>query len=189
MEDTSYTKSGMNWASIIMGFIVLVLVFGFLFGGGNGFGGFGNWGARGYGYGYEGGCPRTSNCEVERRGLITAAETNYRIIDQAQATREVVQATANATQTKIDFYAYQDLRDKLAEQQRQNMMLQNQIYSDAKFNALAASIADIKCNMLRRPDVTGIGAVCPNAGILNGLGINGFSNGCGCNSCGTGFTA
>lgn len=190
-EETSYTRSGQSWASMILGLIVLVFVFGVLFRGnawGNGFGGWGGNGC-GYGYGYEGGCLRTSNCEVERRGLITAAETNYRIIDQAQATREVVQATANATQTKIDFYAYQDLRDKLAEQQRQNMMLQNQIYSDAKFNALAASIADIKCNMLRRPDVTGIGAVCPNAGILNGLGINSFSNGCGCNSCGTGFTA
>lgn len=185
-EETSYhTGSGMSWASMILGLIVLVFVFGFLFNGrawGNGFG-------PGCGYGYEGGCSRTSNCEVERRGLITAADTNYRIIEQAQATRETVQATASATQAKIDFYAYQDLRDKLAEQQRQNMMLQNQIYSDAKFNALAASIADIKCNMLRRPDVTGIGAVCPNAGILNGLGINGFGGGCGCNSCGGSFTA
>lgn len=188
MEDTSYTKSGMSWASIILGFIVLVLVFGALFGG-RGFGGWGNnWGA-GYVNGLEGGCARTSNCEVERRGLITAAETNYRIIDQAQATRDVVAATAATTQTKIDFYAYQDLRDKLAEQQRQNMMLQNQIYSDAKFNALAASIADIKCNMLRRPDVTGIGAVCPNAGVLNGLGINNLSGFGGCGSCGNGFVA
>lgn len=185
-EETSYhTGSGMSWASMILGLIVLVFVFGFLFNGrawGNGFG-------PGCGYGYEGGCARTSNCEVERRGLITAADTNYRIIDQAQATRAEVLASAAKTDAKIDFYAYQNLRDKLAEQQRQNMMLQNQIYSDAKFNALAASIADIKCNMLRRPDVTGIGAVCPNAGILNGLGINGFGGGCGCNSCGGSFTA
>lgn len=179
MEETS--KSGMSWASIILGIIVLVFIFGAW--GGNGF-----FGGRGYGpnVAYDG-CSRTSNCEVERRGLITAAETNYRIIDQAQATRETVQATASATQAKIDFYAYQDLRDKLAEQQRQNMMLQNQLYSDAKFNALSSQLANIQCKMLVKPEVTGIGAVCPNAGILNGLGINSFGNGCG--TCGGGFTA
>lgn len=179
MEETS--KSGMSWASIILGIIVLVFIFGAW--GGNGF-----FGGRGYGPNpaYDG-CSRTSNCEVERRGLITAADTNYRIIDQAQATRETVQATASATQAKIDFYAYQDLRDKLAEQQRQNMMLQNQIYSDAKFNALSSQLANIQCKMLVKPEVTGIGAVCPNAGILNGLGVNSFGNGCG--TCGGGFTA
>lgn len=179
MEETS--KSGMSWASIILGIIVLVFIFGAW--GGNGF-----FGGRGYGpnAAYDG-CSRTSNCEVERRGLITAADTNYRIIEQAQATRETVQATASATQAKIDFYAYQDLRDKLAEQQRQNMMLQNQIYSDAKFNALSSQLASIQCKMLVKPEVTGVGAVCPNAGILNGLGINSFGNGCG--TCGGGFTA
>ena len=118
--------------------------------------------------------------------MITAAETNYRIIDQANATRATVESTAQATQTKIDFYAYQDLRDKLAESQRQNMMLQNQLYSDAKFNALQTQLASIQCNMLKRPDVTGIGAVCPNAGIINGLGINGLN---GCGSCGCGSVA
>lgn len=183
MEETS--KSGMSWASIILGIIVLVFIFGAW--GGNGF-----FGGRGYGPGFAAGvaadgCGHTPNCDVERRGLVTAADTNYRIIEQAQATRETVQATASATQAKIDFYAYQDLRDKLAEQQRQNMMLQNQIYSDAKFNALSSQLANIQCKMLVKPEVTGVGAVCPNAGILNGLGINSFGNGCG--TCGGGFTA
>lgn len=168
-------KTGTNW----WGLLILIFLLFIVFGGGFGIGGFGAYGRRGYGD-YFGGCERTSNCEVERRGLITAADTNYRIIEQAQATRETVQATASATQAKVDFYAYQDLRDKLAEQQRQNMMLQNQLYSDAKFNALEKQIAGISCNMLRKPDVTGIGAVCPNASILNGLGINSFSGGCGC---------
>lgn len=49
--------------------------------------------------------------------------------------------------------------------------------------ALTASIADIRCNMLTRPNITGVGAVCPNAGVLNGLGIDRFTGcGCGCNS-------
>lgn len=34
-----------------------------------------------------------------------------------------------------------------------------------------------------KPQVTGVGAVCPNAGIINGLGI-----GSGINGCGTGIT-
>ena len=176
-------KSGMSWASIILGIIVLLFIFGAWGGNGGFFGPRGGFGGYGYGFG-DCGCSRVSNCEVERRGLITAAETNYRIIDQANATRATVEATAQATQTKIDFYAYQDLRDKLAESQRQNMMLQNQLYSDAKFNALQTQLASIQCNMLKRPDVTGIGAVCPNAGIINGLGINGL-NGCGSCGCGT----
>lgn len=173
MEDGKY---GISWSSIILGIIVLLFLFGGAWGGNGNF--FGPRGGYGFGFG-DAGCSRTSNCEVERRGLVTAADTNYRIIEQAQATRETVQATASATQAKIDFYAYQDLRDKLAEQQRQNMMLQNQLYSDKQFNALQAQLTSIQCQMLKRPDVTGIGAVCPNAGIINGLGINGF-NGCGC---------
>ena len=166
-------KTGTNFWGLLILIFLLFIVFG------GGFGGFGAWGRRGYGD-YVVDNFGTSNCEVERRGLITAAETNYRIIDQAQATRDVVAATAAATQTKIDFYAYQDLRDKLSEEQRKNMMLQNQLYSDAKFNELQSQLSSISCNMLRRPDITGIGAVCPNAGVLNGLGINSFQNGCGC---------
>lgn len=50
----------------------------------------------------------------------------------------------------------------------------------AQFHALEKQIAEIGCNMLVKPNVTGVGAVCPNAGIINGLGIsNSFSNGCG----------
>ena len=43
---------------------------------------------------------------------------------------------------------------------------------------VTAQLSSIQCNMLRRPDVTGVGAVCPNAGIINGLGINGTTCGC-----------
>lgn len=176
MEETS--KSGMSWASIILGIIVLVFIFGAW--GGNGF-----FGGRGYGPGFAAGvaadgCGRTSNCEVERRGLVTAADTNYRIIEQAQATRETVQATASATQAKIDFYAYQDLRDKLAEQQRQNMMLQNQIYSDAKFNALSSQLANIQCKMLKRPDVSGLATSCNPIVTPFGIYAQNLNNSCGC---------
>ena len=49
-----------------------------------------------------------------------------------------------------------------------------------QFHALEKQIAEISCNMLVKPNVTGVGAVCPNAGIINGLGIsNSLSNCCG----------
>lgn len=166
-------KTGTNFWGLLILIFLLFIVFG------GGFGGFGAWGRRPYGdYVVDNGC--TSNCEVERRGLITAAETNYRIIDQAQATRDVVAATAAATQTKIDFYAYQDLRDKLAEQQRQNMMLQNQLYSDAKFNELQSQLSSISCNMLRKPDVTGLGTSCNPIITPFGIYAQAFNGGCGC---------
>ena len=148
----------------------------FFVGGAGGLGGFGfgRYGA----YGYD----ATSNCDVERRNLISVADTNYRIIEQANATRQVVESTAAATQEKIDFYAYQDLRDKLAESQRENMMLQNQLYSNAKFGEVEKQLATISCQMLKRPELVGVAAACTNAAVINGLGINGLYNqGCGCN--------
>ena len=53
-----------------------------------------------------------------------------------------------------------------------------QVEKHAKFNAVEAQLASISCRMLPKPDVTGIGAVCPNAGIINGLGINSLNGGC-----------
>lgn len=40
-----------------------------------------------------------------------------------------------------------------------------------QFTALQREIEGIKANMLTKPNITGVGAVCPNAGIVNGLGI------------------
>lgn len=181
------TRSGIGWWGIVIVFILLFAVFGNgnLFGRGFGgaCGGFGDYDGA---YGFRN---FKATCDAEKAEIINTATTQYRGIEQAQLTRETVQATAAATQAKIDFHAWQDLRDKLAEQQRVNMMLQNQLYSDAKFNALQTQLSDIQCKMLRRPDVTGIGVSCPSAAILNGLGINSLrDNGCGC-GCNGGFTA
>jgi hypothetical protein len=69
------------------------------------------------------------------------------------------------------------------------MVLENRIYSDAQFNALRAQIEEIGCSMLKRPEVTGVGAVCPNAGIINGLGIGSGLNYGGCGGYGGFVTA
>ena len=179
MNDMMNTDGTFSWGWIIF----LILILWFFVGGGFGGLGYGNRaGAFLAGEALGSNCG-ASNCEVERRALVTAADTNYRIIDQANATRAVVEATSQATQAKIDFYAYQDLRDKLSESQRENMMLQNKLYSDAKFGAIEAQLASISCKMAKQPEIYATSAVCPNAAVINGLGFNGFSNpyGCGCN--------
>lgn len=168
MNEMINTDGTFSWGWII--FLILILWF-FV---GGGFGGFG-----GLGYGNRAGAflagevagsnCGASNCEVERRNLVATADTNYRIIEQANATRTTVEATAQATQAKIDFYAYQDLRDKLAESQRENMMLQNKLYSDAKFGAIESQLASISCKMAKQPEVYAVSAACPNSAIYNGF--------------------
>ena len=175
-------KENFSWGGI--GFLALffLLIIGFWNRGGVGFG-YGN----GYGTPYDGYGPAgygfqnyRATVDAEKAEIINTAATQYKTIEQAQLTRDTVNATANATQAKIDFYAYQDLRDRLSEEQRKVLTLENQLFVKDQLAPLMASVADIRCNMLVRPNITGIGAVCPNAGVLNGLGINGL-NGCGCN--------
>lgn len=157
--------------------IVLILFIYMIFGGGfGGFGGCGGFGRGGYGFG---GC--TSNCEVERREIIDSARTQYLVEQKARDTQEQTMVGLAALGNKIDFYEYQDLRDQLAQERAKNMALEARVYSDAKFGALEAQIAAMNCKMLKTPEVTGIGAVCPTSAIINGLGIgNGFNfGGCG----------
>lgn len=145
--------------------IILFLIILFALFNGNFFGG-------GYGNRHTG---NVTTDEVERRGLITAADTNYRIIDQGNATRQVVEATASATQAKIDFYAYQELRDKLAEEQRKNVVLENQLYNDKKFSVIEAQLATIACKMAKQPELSTLSVAVPNSAIYNPCGCN-----CGC---------
>lgn len=146
-----------SWGIII--FLILLFMF---FGNGNFFGGYGN---------KHGGNVTTD--DVERRNLISTADTNYRIIEQGNATRQVVEATASATQAKIDFYAYQELRDKLAEEQRKNVVLENQLYNDKKFGAIESQLASISCRMAKQPELSALSVACPNQAIYNPCG-------CGC---------
>ena len=113
-----------------------------------------------------------------KQGIIDSARTQYLIETTARQTQEQTMTGLSALGTKIDFYEYQNLRDQLAQERTKNVVLENRVYSDAKFNAVEAQLASISCRMLPKPDVTGIGAVCPNAGIINGLGINSLNGGC-----------
>lgn len=177
MDDKTYSMGGIGFLAIL--FILIFAVIGR--GGFGNFGGWGNgcgnnWGDGCTGYGFQN---YKATVDAEKAEIINTARTQYITEQQAASTRELVQSTANTTQAKIDFYAYQDLRDKLSESQRENMMLQNKLFVKEQLAPVTAQLSSIECKMLRRPDVTGIGAVCPNSAIINGLGLNNL--GCGCN--------
>lgn len=188
-------NTSMGWGGGI-GFLAILFILIFAFRGngwGNGFGngfcngfggGYGPWGADGIGFGASsyGFQNYRATCDAEKAEIINTAATQYKTIEQAQLTRDTVNATANATQAKIDFYAYQDLRDRLSEEQRKVLTLENQLFVKDQLAPVNAQLASIQCHMLKRPDVTGIGAVCPNSAIINGLGINSLNGySCGCN--------
>lgn len=191
MDDKTYSMGGIGFLAILFILIFAVVGRGGFGNWGNGFGGFGGFpmwgnawgfggvGVPGYGLGFE---DYKAICNSEKQEIINSARTQYLVEQQSAATQAVVNATANATQTKIDFYAYQDLRDRLNESERKVMSLENQLFVKDQLAPVNAQLASIQCHMLKRPDVTGIGAVCPNSAIINGLGINSLNGyGCGCN--------
>lgn len=164
------TKSGIG----LWGVIILVFLFFIAFGGGWGnCGGFGfNRGGNGF---FTSLADYAAFAQNERQGLVTAAETNYRIIDQANATRMAIEASAATTNAKIDFYAYQGLRDKLAERDREVMELRNQLFLKDQLAPVNAQLASIQCNMLPKPQLYGQAVSCPTSAV------NYYSNsGCGC---------
>ena len=199
--DTRDMTTGFSWGWVI--FIILILWF---FAGGNGFG-WGNRGTAGFLAGEafangSNGCSKVSNCEVERQGLITAAETNFRIIEENRRSTDAISAQLRAQWDADQGEKIFDLKmNNLAQQNAFNLALSEKNATiermtlsnsmNARFDALASQIQSIQCNMLTKPNITGVGAVCPNAGIINGLGLtNGFPFGYnnfngfnGCNSC------
>lgn len=181
MDKETYSWGGIGFLALF--FLIIIAFWGR---GGNGFGwgnncgnGFMPWGdGIGFGassYGFQN---FRATCDAEKAEIINTAATQYKTIEQAQLTRDTVNATANATQAKIDFYAYQDLRDRLSEEQRKVLTLENQLFVKDQLAPLTASVADIRCNMLTKPVVNGLGTSCNPIITPYPFALNG---GCGCN--------
>lgn len=172
--------NGIGLFGYIILFVIIVWVFGGAFGGGCG----GGWGFRGNNCGgqdvlaFE---DYKAICEAQKSAMAQTATTQFLIEQQSAANRELVAAQTNAINAKIDYYGYQNERDKNAELSRENMELRNQLFMKDQLAPITAQIASIQCNMLRRPDVTGVGVACPSAAILNGLGVNSLPH-CNCNN-------
>jgi hypothetical protein len=174
-------KESYSWGGI--GFLALffLIIFAFVGRGCNTFGGWGNnCGNCGHGdyahYDFEN---FKATCDAEKSEIINTARTQYLIEQQAAVNREAAAANASVTNTKIDFYAYQGLRDQLAETQRENMMLQNQLFVKDQLAPVNATLASIQCQMLKRPEVTGLSTSCnpivtPSLANIAGVGC------CGC---------
>ena len=173
---------GIGLFGYIILFVIIVWVFGGAFGG-NGFG----WGNRACGavpaeyphadLGFQN---YKAICDSEKANITQTATTQFLIEQQSANNRELIQAQTNAINTKIDYYGYQNERDKNAELSRENMELRNQLFMKDQLAPITAQLASIQCNMLTRPNVTGVGVACPSSAILNGLGVNSLGNGCGC---------
>ena len=186
MDDIN--TNGIGLFGYIILFVIIVWVFGGAFGGG--FGGFGGRGfangfatgvgVEGYGMGFE---DYKAICEAQKANISQTATTQYMIEQQANLTRDAINAQAAALATKIDFYEYQNLRDALSQKDRELIELKNQMFTKDQLAPIAAQIASIQCNMLTKPNVTGVGVCCPNSAILNGLGVtnlNNANNSCAC---------
>ena len=187
------TNSGIGWWGVV---IVLFLLFS-LFGNrgwGNGLGG-GNCGCGcGNGYGFVpyglgftdfGFQNYKATCDSEKADIINTARTQFLVEQSSAATQAAIKADGDATRTKIDFYAYQELRDKLAEAQRINSALETKLYTNAQFDVVNKELAEIKCKMLPKPDITAFGASCTP--VLSPLSLyasalNHSGCGCGCGS-------
>lgn len=137
------------------------------------------------------GCAAVTNCQVERQGLVSAAETNYRIIDESRNTRDALSAQMRAHWDAQQGEKIFDLKiNALAMQNESNLKLMQKDATiermtlaanlDAKLNALAAAIGNINCQMLKKPEVTGVGVCCPPQAILNGLGVQSLAQLQGC---------
>lgn len=181
MEETK----GMSLFAYIIAFVIIVWVISAITGN-CGFGNFG-FGNRAYGVGVDGYNLGFEDykaiCEGQKANIVNTATTQYQIEQQAAATRELIVAHSNALATKIDFYEYQNLRDTVAQKDKEIMELKNQMFTKDQLAPLAAQLNSIQCTMLTKPNISGIGVACPNAAILNGLGVNSLNNsscGCGC---------
>lgn len=186
---------GMNW-----GIVIFFLILFFIFAGG------GNWFNRGNsqpnGADFmamlqsEGAMGRVKNFDLQRQNDANTAEL-YKVMRNSQdATLAAVQNSTNqlAQQSRLQYDTQQgeklfDLKLKaLADQQSyeaklaakdatiERMTLAQQM--SAQMAVMEKQIANISCNMLTKPQITGVGAVCPNAGIINGLDIGSGINGC-----------
>lgn len=99
------------------------------------------------GYGWNtAGDIRSAVCAADKQGIIDSARTLYAIEQQGNSVKEYLG-------NKMDFYAIQDLRDKLSDEKAKNLYLQGQLDNNARFYALDTKLNSISCNMCKKPEL------------------------------------
>jgi len=177
------SKSGISPTGLVILLVLLFLfmrqggLFGNGFGWGNGFGGsWGPWALNGAA-GDIGFQNYRATCDAEKTEMMNFADIQHQISTTSAATQASIYADGNATRAMINEKTIQELRDRLSDAQRENLTLSNQIFVKDQIAPITAQLTAIQNSMLVRPNVTGVGAVCPNAGIINGLGLGGCGYG------------
>lgn len=163
-------NTGMNWGVAILIGVVLLAIFvrGNLFGGANEV-------AHSHSNDFYGHVPCNPNWQSEKQEILDTAKNRETTLEQANLTRANSTSEAEKTRTKIDFYAYQDLRDKLADEQRKTTALESRLYSNDQFNTVNSELATIKCQMLKQPALYGTAVSCPATAVNN---FNPYQGGC-----------
>lgn len=152
--------------------IFLLILFGlFGFGGGNGFFNRGGYNCGGYMPGAYG-C-NTTNCQVEKQGIIDSARTQYLVVDSARQVQDAANAGFAALGNKMDFYEWQKSQRELVEKDNEINRLKNELLLTTKFNVLDAKIEALSCSVAKRPPFYAAGGN-PCASIYpTGCGNNG----------------
>ena len=181
------TKSGIgSWGLVIVIFLLFVFMrqgFGNGFGWGNGFPGFGgNWGpwALNGAAGDIGFQNYRATCDAEKTEMMNFSDIQHQIATTSAATQASIYADGNATRAMINQQEIQSLRDRLDDAHRENLVLTNQLFVKDQLAPITTQLNAIQSTMLTKPTLSGVSAVCPSAGVINGLGINSLG-GCGLN--------
>ena len=179
------TRSGISsWGLVIVIFLLFVFMrqgFGFGNGWGNGFGpGFnGGWNPFGNLAGDFGFQNYRATCDAEKTEMMNFSDIQHQIATTSAATQASIYADGNATRAMITQQEIQSLRDRLDDAHRENLVLSNQLFVKDQLSPITAQLNAIQSTMLTKPNLSGVSAVCPSAGVINGLGVNSLG-GCGC---------
>lgn len=163
---------------------MILVIWAIFFGVGNGFGG--GWGNRNA-CGPEGGCSRVSNCEVEKNEIIDSARTQFLIEQNGAATRTAIRDSRDEVMGQASRIYEQRLQETIFDLKAENMQLKNNAFVQGLVTGLEKKVDDcccgfnrrldgIECNMLKRPQLSGVAATC-NGQLVPAL----FRNDC-CNN-------
>lgn len=132
-------ETGMSWIWVLFIVVIIYLIFD----------------KKGInsGNGYEGGCGRVSNCEVEKREIIDSARNQFLIGQEGGATREALHNTQDALMAQANRIYEQGLQEKIFDLKMENTSLKAEASASARFNALSTQLANCCCDFNRRFDV------------------------------------
>ena len=156
------SRSGMSWLGVLF-FVVILLV---LMGGGlNGFG----WGNRNGCN--DNGCGRVSTCQVEKQEIIDSARTQYLIEQQAGATRIAIRDSRDDVMAQASRIYEAQQSEKIFDLKMENQALKSNEFVRSLVGGIEKQLSDcccgfnrrldsIECQMLKRPELSGVATTC-----------------------------